>query len=454
MTNIKSPLINPIPIADGGTSASTAIGARAALGITIGARDIVGTVNQINVADGDGALGNPTISLATDTVIPGTGAVTVPLGQTIEQPGIPVIGMMRGNSDTGLTETYSNGLWRPLGRDIIGTANQINVLDGDGIVGDPTLSIFDNPIIPGIEAMTPPVGGTADQPASPVVGMIRGNSDTGFAEIYSDGMWVPITLSPSQLTKNYLTGLTNTVSSTTDVSFSPGQATDSTNSQMVSSSVTYTKAINAAWAEGTPAGGFPTALTLSIDTVYYTFIIAKANGTTDFGFDTSLTATNLLADAAGDGYIYYRRIGSCRTQAASTDLETIYQLGDYFYYQTQRKDFTIAYVGVGITNSVVPLSIPPTISVAAKIIAVTLREGTGTSDSRVFAMPITTTGIADNYLTHTMESVNGTTISEGVSIYDIPSDDGTIRFYQNITGGAGTGNSYVSTLGWIDTRDK
>ena len=46
---------------------------------------ILGTANQIDVASGDTSAGNPTISLASNPVLPGTGSVVVPSGTTAQR---------------------------------------------------------------------------------------------------------------------------------------------------------------------------------------------------------------------------------------------------------------------------------------------------------------------------------------------------------------------------------
>lgn len=78
-------------------------------GTTIAGRQIVGTSNQISVTAGNGS-GNPTISLADNPVLPGTGGVTIPVGTNAEQPvGVP--GQLRFNSDTQTFDGYASGAW-------------------------------------------------------------------------------------------------------------------------------------------------------------------------------------------------------------------------------------------------------------------------------------------------------------------------------------------------------
>lgn len=78
-------------------------------GATIAGRQIVGTTNQINVTDGNGS-GNPTIGIADDAVLPGTGAITIPVGTTAQQP-VGGEGQIRFNSDTQTFDGYASGAW-------------------------------------------------------------------------------------------------------------------------------------------------------------------------------------------------------------------------------------------------------------------------------------------------------------------------------------------------------
>ena len=90
-----------------------------------------------------------------------------------------------------------------------------------------------------------------------------------------------------------------------------GEADDGT----IATSASFTKQIDATWAVGTAAGGFPTtALTLADGTNYRVFAIAKQGGTgSDYGFDTSATAVNLIAEAVLVDSAYagalYRQLG-------------------------------------------------------------------------------------------------------------------------------------------------
>jgi hypothetical protein len=113
------------------------------------------------------------------------------------------------------------------------------------------------------------------------------------------------------LPRNFLDGfiLSNGTDAVNDIDISAGEATDSTNTANISNPNTLVKQIDAPWTVGSAAGGFPSGLTLTNDTQYHMFEIKRSDtGVIDAGFDTSLTAANLLADATN--YDLYRRVGT------------------------------------------------------------------------------------------------------------------------------------------------
>jgi hypothetical protein len=57
---------------------------------------ITGTTNQINV---DVVNGVANVKLADNLIMPGTGAITIPVGNTAQRPSNPTIGMIRYNTD-------------------------------------------------------------------------------------------------------------------------------------------------------------------------------------------------------------------------------------------------------------------------------------------------------------------------------------------------------------------
>ena len=80
-------------------------------GSSINPRTITGTANQITMTNGDGQAGNPTISLSNNPVVPGTGAITVPVGTNAQQPA-GSNGQFRYNTELPGFEGYDNGTWK------------------------------------------------------------------------------------------------------------------------------------------------------------------------------------------------------------------------------------------------------------------------------------------------------------------------------------------------------
>lgn len=113
-----------------------------------------------------------------------------------------------------------------------------------------------------------------------------------------------------------------------DIDIGVGNVIDSTRTSVISLSSVLTKKIDEVWSEGNNQGGLPSALTLTADTTYAVFVIWKTDGTKDGGYDTSLTAANLLSDASS--YTYYRRRGYIITDA-SANIIGFYQNEDTFF---------------------------------------------------------------------------------------------------------------------------
>jgi len=79
-------------------------------GTTATAVTILGTANQITVANGSGS-GNPTISITDNPIFGGTGALTLPKGSNAQQPA-GVEGQLRFNTSTSTFDGYAAGSWR------------------------------------------------------------------------------------------------------------------------------------------------------------------------------------------------------------------------------------------------------------------------------------------------------------------------------------------------------
>lgn len=123
---------------------------------------------------------------------------------------------------------------------------------------------------------------------------------------------------PLFLPRAGLTLSNNSIAPTTDLDIAPGTFKNKTSSDAFTLATILVKELDNVWAAGTNAGGRASAVAYSINTWYHSFAIAKADGTVDVGFDTDINAVNLLADATG--YTFFRRIGSIKTDGASSIL--------------------------------------------------------------------------------------------------------------------------------------
>jgi hypothetical protein len=134
---------------------------------TVVPRTITVSTAGISISNGDGVSANPAISLT---------------GQVLS---------LANASGAGLVALPNNGSVVP--RSIQGTANEIDVVDGDGAAGNPTIGLADNPIVPGTAGVVIPAGNTAARPGLPANGTLRYNSQTGTFEGYANNVWGAIT---------------------------------------------------------------------------------------------------------------------------------------------------------------------------------------------------------------------------------------------------------------------
>jgi hypothetical protein len=106
-------------------------------GGVLSSTQILGTTNQINVANPTGVLASPTISIADNVVLPGNAAVKFPSGNTASRPASPENGDFRYNTEVGVFEGYANDSWGA-----IATGSGVtSVGTGTGLTGGPITSI-------------------------------------------------------------------------------------------------------------------------------------------------------------------------------------------------------------------------------------------------------------------------------------------------------------------------
>lgn len=128
-TSLTGQVLNLANLSANGLMTITTAGA-------ISATQILAVGNQTVVTNADGTTGSPTIGLADNPIIPGTGAIQIPAGTTGQQPA-GVNGKIRYNSTDGAYEGFSAGSWRQF--TLGGTAVTL-VSTGTGLTGGPITS--------------------------------------------------------------------------------------------------------------------------------------------------------------------------------------------------------------------------------------------------------------------------------------------------------------------------
>jgi hypothetical protein len=187
-------------------------------GTTAGGVQLIGTANQIDVANGNG-VGNPVFSIASNPVIPGTGAMRVPVGSNAQQP-VGANGEIRYNTDLAQFEGYANNTWSQFS-----LTGGVLTFSGGTTGLTPSSPTNGNIVLDGI--LTVPNGGTG---ANFLNGYIKGSGSS------------PLFASPTIPT----TDLSGTIS----------------NAQLANSSVTFNGVTVALGASGTITATASNALTI------------------------------------------------------------------------------------------------------------------------------------------------------------------------------------------------
>ena len=154
---------------------------------------------------------------------------------------------------------------------------------------------------------------------------------------------------------NRITGLTlsrNSGTPTTKIDIAIGQATDSTNAQVMTTSGTLTADCTTTGANGLDTGA------LANNTWYHVYVIALASGATP----AALVSTSASAPTMPGSYIYKRRIGSVRTNG-SAQFTAFTQDGAYFAWATTIADVSTTNPGTSAVTST--LTVPTGVNVHA-----------------------------------------------------------------------------------------
>lgn len=245
---------------------------------------------------------------------------------------------------------------------------------------------------------------------------------------------------PTGLPTGYLTGLETAINSgspLTDIDFGIGACRSSDDNEDIRLTSSLTKELDNVWAAGTGAGGRASAVSLTADTWYHMFVITDGT-TVDAGFDTSLSATNLLADS---GYTQFRRIGSILTDSSS-EIIPYTQLGSRFLWDDAITD--VDNLAVSTTGALAVVSVPVDLEVVALVNFV----GFHTASRQFLLTSPQQDNIAAGSANHTVR-VNSNSRFGSTEI-EIKTDSSS-QLRHRADGGGGA-SIWILTRGWVDPR--
>jgi len=152
------------------------------------------------------------------------------------------------------------------------------------------------------------------------------------------------------LPRGYLSGmgLANATDTAHDITVGIGEVRDNANAADIILASAFTKRIDATWASGSGNGGLASGVSIATNTWYHVHAII-VSGSTDIGFDTSITAANLVANNSASAF---RRIGAVLTDGSSNILNFI-QDGDEFIFKAQIVNINASAIGTSrVTQAV------------------------------------------------------------------------------------------------------
>lgn len=408
-----------VPVANGGTGATSASGARTNLGLAIGTdvqaydatlaalagystvgvvvstgtdtfagRTIMGTSDEITVNDGSGTSGNPTISLATSLILTGK---TITVTDSL-------FSIADNGDSTKKLEFQCSGLTS-------GTTRTLTVQDVSGTIY---------------------VGGGTD--------VAIADGGTGASNAYD----ARVNLGIAKAFRGHIHGLTlsnNASDATNDIDIAAGNAWDNTNDVLLDLTSGLTKRLDATWAVGTNQGGLDTGSKAN-STWYHVWLIRRSDtGVVDVLFSTSVSSPTMPTN-----YDQKRRIGSIYVQSSGAILPFT-QRGDIF---SATSGFTIL---SGATPSATNLTLLCPLGVVTRPIFsmsnfVTVGDGrvrTYTATEIGSAVSVTIVGLGGY-------SLGAATVSE---LHSNTSSQVAVAASDNTTH-----QVTVTSLGWIDTRGR
>lgn len=230
----------------------------------------------------------------------------------------------------------------------------------------------------------------------------------------------------------------NSTDANNDIDITAGVWLDSTGAVTMSGGA-MTKRLDAAWASGTNQGGIFSGSKQN-NTAYHVFMIADASGAVDYGFSTSITASDKPVL-----YPYYRRLGTIFTDG-SGNIRGFRQIGDYFLFKAAVENTTS--LSTSATN--IAITVPPDVEVLADV-----SMGSSMTSGTSLAIEFRASHPDDTPQSRARCGVNGIT---GSSFYatlkGIPTNTSQQIRYQAVLTGGTPASQFLNTIGYLDNRGK
>lgn len=257
-------------------------------------------------------------------------------------------------------------------------------------------------------------------------------------------LWVDVDTQPQQGTvPRNLCAMTignNGTNPNTQIDFMAGQASDSTNTYLMSLAATMTKTLQSsgAFAAGSGNNGLFSGARAN-STWYHCFLIRKsADGSIDAGFDTSVSAANIPS-----GYTAYRRVGSIKTDGSGNILG-FSQAGDEFLWNSPVQDVNAS--GIATGSTLYAINVPPDVVVEAIV------QGAANSSAGAAAFHLNRPG-ANDVASYVCPTAQMTATNVATTFGRCHVRTNTSRQIQFNTSQSSSSLS-LGAYGWIDARGR
>ena len=248
------------------------------------------------------------------------------------------------------------------------------------------------------------------------------------------------------LPRGYLSGmgLSNATDTAHDITVAVGEVRDNANSTNITLDSAMTKRIDATWSSGSGNGGLASGVSLGNNTWYHVHAIIVSDSV-DIGFDTSVTAANLVANNSASAF---RRIGAVLTDGSGNILN-FQQFGDEFIFNSQINNLSNGSPGTSRLTQTVSTPLGVETRAILGILAVIA------SSNAAVRFTITNPGVTDvaassNNLNNGGENSSNNNGTWAAGTHIVRTNTSSQVAYRQDAGAA----VYINTNGYYDDRGK